>query len=61
MGKYNVGYHGPERRPDVLDGIAILTDDALAIKLEEVHQCVRSIEKEIFESLAVSEEAFEPK
>ncbi len=61
MGKYNVGYHGPERRPDAIDGIATLTDDTLAIKLEEVRQCVRSIEKEVVESLGVPKEALEPK
>lgn len=64
MGKYNVGYHGPDCQPNALDGIATLTDDTLAIKYDEVRQCAQSIkeiEKEIFESVGVPKAAFDTK
>ena len=68
MGKYNVGYHGPDCQPNALDGIATLTNDPLAIKFDNVRQDIRNIEKlkkdiekDIFESLGVPKEAFDPK
>ena len=66
MGKYNVGYHGPERRSDNLDGIATLTNDDIAVRheIERFWKDVKSIkviEKEIFNSLGVPKETFQPK
>lgn len=62
--KYNVGYHGPERRSDNLDGIVTLTNDSIAIRhdqeLKEIWKDIRSkeeIEKKIFETSCVPKEA----
>lgn len=65
MGKYNVGYHGPERRSDNLEGIATLTNDTIAVRhdhaLKEIWKDVKSkeeIEKKIFETSCVPKQAF---
>ena len=59
MGKYSVGYHGPDKRP--LDGVATLTHDTVALDniWKGAVKDIEEIKTEIADIIGVPKEAFE--